>query len=329
MGKTDNRNNIAIRRLASLASLLTGIVLASLVVCTVHSKHVSHVVPAHASNVATPVTSADSNALAAADSDSSPSPRDLYPYSVIPGGVESASELQTAVRNDPVVARHYADFDLAKTRTISLDRDRLVYVSYRIGGEIFWTNRALRLHKGETLITDGAHEARTRCGNRISETAQAPLSAQQPALDAFEGFAPAGPFYASNMPIEGELTPPSPYTPAHPFVMERNDYAPAFFPFVPGPGFGSGSIYSNNSGPSFGPGSSSGAGSTLTGGGTTGSGSPSGQGSPSGPGSSSGPGSPGSPPIATPEPSTLLLLSMGLGGWLVGSRFCKRIRSRS
>jgi hypothetical protein len=299
-----------------------------LVVCTVRSNHMSHAVPAHASNVATPATSAGSNALAAAESDSSPFARALYPYSVIPGGVESASELQTAVRNDPVVARHYADFDLAKTRTISLDRDRLVYVSYRMGEEVFWTNRALRLHKGETLITDGTHEARTRCGNRISETIQAPLSAQQPALDAFEGFAPAGPFYASNMPIEGELTPPSPYTPAHPFVMEGNDYSPAYFPLVPGPGYGSGSIYSNSSGPSSGPGSSSGTGSTLTTGGTSGSGSPSGQGSPSGPGTS-GSGSPGSPPIATPEPSTLLLLSMGLGGWFVSSRLRKRILSRS
>ena len=36
--------------------------------------------------------------------------RPVYPYSVIPGGVESAQELKNAVLRDSVVAGHYAGF---------------------------------------------------------------------------------------------------------------------------------------------------------------------------------------------------------------------------
>jgi hypothetical protein len=35
------------------------------------------------------------------------SARAIYPYSVIPGGVESAAELRNSVTRDPVVAEHY------------------------------------------------------------------------------------------------------------------------------------------------------------------------------------------------------------------------------
>ncbi len=317
MGKTQGQHSRGFRRLASVASLFAGIALASLAVVPIQLKRAS---PPHAQSEVSASSESSSNSLAPAGSDLLLSSRRLYPYSVIPGGVESVAELRAAVQNDPVVARHYADFDLAKTRVISLDRDRTVYVSYRIGGEVFWTNRALWLHKGEALITDGAHEARTRCGNRISDTAEAPLSSQQPALDAFERVAPEGPLYATNMPIDGELTPPAPYTPAHPFDMQRNEYSPPFFPFVPGPviGSGPGSIYSNGTGSTGGNGPSSGPGGIT--------GYPSAGGS-SSPGSPSVPSSPGSQLTATPEPGTLLLLSMGLSGLFIGRKFRRRERN--
>jgi hypothetical protein len=101
--------------------------------------------------------------------------RPIYPYSVIPGGVLSSEELRNAVFNDPSVAFHYADFKVSRTQVLTLGQDRRVYVSYRIGAEIFWTRKTLSLHKGETVITDGIHEARTRCGNRISAIAEAPV----------------------------------------------------------------------------------------------------------------------------------------------------------
>lgn len=98
------------------------------------------------------------------------SARVVYPYSVVPGGVKSVEELKHAIASDPVVSAHYATFDLLSARMIRLDRDRSMHVSYRLGAHVYWTKRELKLDKGETLITDGVHTARTRCGNLISET---------------------------------------------------------------------------------------------------------------------------------------------------------------
>lgn len=110
--------------------------------------------------------------------------RRLYPYSVIPGGVENAQELRNAIANDPLVAALYANFNLSKAHIIRLARDRWVYVSYRLGGHIYWTKKRVLLRAGETLITDGKHEARTRCGNRISDTPVQPVSDKEPPSSA-------------------------------------------------------------------------------------------------------------------------------------------------
>lgn len=94
--------------------------------------------------------------------------RPNYPYSVIPGGAYSPEELRDRVGHDPIIAAHYADFALSKARLVFLAHDQIAFVSYRIGNRILWTTRALRLLKGETLLTDGQHYSRTRCGNRLS-----------------------------------------------------------------------------------------------------------------------------------------------------------------
>jgi hypothetical protein len=106
--------------------------------------------------------------------------RAFYPYSVIPGGVESAVELQNAVAHDPVVAAHYKGFDLVRARVIRLNHARAAYVSYRKGNDVFWTSERMRLAKGETVITDDKHMLRTRCGNQISEVPLAPVALAEP-----------------------------------------------------------------------------------------------------------------------------------------------------
>lgn len=122
--------------------------------------------------------------------------RPLYPYSVIPGGVESGAELKSAVEHDPLVADHYSDFDLGKAHVIVSDSDHMEYVSYRMANHIFWTNHRLLIRKGELLITDGTHTARTRCGNQLSDHAEQPTSPKQPSAQALEspanGNAPDG-----------------------------------------------------------------------------------------------------------------------------------------
>jgi hypothetical protein len=109
---------------------------------------------------------------------------------VIPGGARSVAELKTAIARDRVVAVHYAAFDLQKARLIRLRHARAAYVSYRIGNRIYWTKREVKLAPGETVITDGQHMARTRCGNLVSATPANPVSPAEPApatLDSPEG----------------------------------------------------------------------------------------------------------------------------------------------
>jgi hypothetical protein len=106
--------------------------------------------------------------------------RVIYPYSVIPGGVQTVQELKTAIAHDPVVSSHYAAFHLSRTRVIRLDHEQLMHVSYRIGNQVYWTKRLMKLAKGEAVITDGEHTARTRCGNQIAEVIPSPVSLVEP-----------------------------------------------------------------------------------------------------------------------------------------------------
>jgi hypothetical protein len=112
--------------------------------------------------------------------------RVLYPYSVIPGGVKNSAELRNAVAHDDTVAHHYADFDLGNARVTKLREARAVFVSYRIGSRIFWTKNRLNLPAGETVVTDGEHMARTRCGNRLSDGPIGPVLKNEPLPEAME-----------------------------------------------------------------------------------------------------------------------------------------------
>jgi hypothetical protein len=112
--------------------------------------------------------------------------RPVYPYSIIPGGIRSGSELEQAIARDPLVAAHYGDFNVTEARIVTLEKPRLAYVSYRLDNRIFWTRRMLVLRAGETLLTDGEHFARTRCGNRLSKHPRAQVSKFEPPPAAFD-----------------------------------------------------------------------------------------------------------------------------------------------
>jgi hypothetical protein len=156
------------------------------------------------------------------------SQRPLFPYSIIPGGVDSSAELTRAISTDPVVAHHYSDFDLAKSHVTLLDKESAFYVSYRIGNSIFWTRKALTLHKGEAVLSDGLYAARTRCGNRLSATQQLPVSKQEPAQEAFEkaqNEVPPAIETAMNLPIM--------FRPLPNLVPIENQFMNPIEPFVP------------------------------------------------------------------------------------------------
>jgi hypothetical protein len=106
--------------------------------------------------------------------------RPLFPYSVIPRGAANSGELRTALERDSVAAAHYSDFNTRSSYTVRLAEDRLAYVSYRLGNHIYWTKKKVKLHAGETLLSDGTHFARTRCGNRVSDVPVDPTSSVEP-----------------------------------------------------------------------------------------------------------------------------------------------------
>src|SRR4030042_2271209 len=107
--------------------------------------------------------------------------RQVYPCSVVDGGVHSVQELRSAIWRDPVVAKHYLNFKLDRARVTEAKADRDFHVSYRIGGGIFWTKKRLKIAKGERLITDGTNFTRTRCANVLSEVPQGKNSPDEPA----------------------------------------------------------------------------------------------------------------------------------------------------
>jgi PEP-CTERM motif-containing protein len=112
--------------------------------------------------------------------------RPVYPYSVVPGGVEDVRELKWVAEHDPVVGAHYAGFDYDHARVVRLVLARTVYLSYRIGNRVYWTRHRVTLHKGEKLITDGKITGRTRCANRVEELPQQAASFLEPPPAKFD-----------------------------------------------------------------------------------------------------------------------------------------------
>ncbi len=213
----------------------------------------------------------------------------VYPYSVVDGGVHGVQELQSAIRRDPVVAKHYSNFKLDRARVVEAKADRDFHVSYRMGDEIFWTKKKLKVTKGEKLITDGANFTRTRCANVLSEVPKGKTSLNEPTPEVLD---------------TPRLSPsdPSPFMP--PIVIAGG---------TPGPIGGSGGGVEDPDGegvfPSPSPGGLPGH-SLLPGPGTD-------------PGTDPGTGT-GPNPAPVPEPTTLLLLGSGLAGlWGFRKKFRK------
>ncbi len=106
--------------------------------------------------------------------------RPVFPYSIVPGGVGDAQELQSAAVADPVVARHYADFRIPLAHPIRFAQPQSMFVSYRRDNRVFWTKKRMLIPAGETLLTDGENLSRVRCANRLSPVAMKPTAAADP-----------------------------------------------------------------------------------------------------------------------------------------------------
>jgi hypothetical protein len=182
---------------------------------------------------------------------SSSGSRPVYPLSVIEGGAYTAAELRNKLNSDAVAARHYQNFRLEQVSSIETKSASLVYVSYRKGSSIYWTQKPIRLAKGEKLLTDGVLYARARCGNRISTTPKGPVALLEPPdyiFDRPETWQPeTGPLPPPpNEPAESRSSAPVGALPSIPAQeMVAGKHTP-FFPLFPvpvpiGTGGGSGS----------------------------------------------------------------------------------------
>jgi hypothetical protein len=143
-----------------------------------------------------------------------PSPdRPVYPYSVVPGGVEDAKELKWVAEHDPVVASHYAGFDYDHARIVRLTLAETVFMSYRIGNHIYWTRHRLQLHKGEKVLTDGRIVLRARCGNRVEKVPQQAASPNEPPPVKFDepvGTGTGTAMQSPSVPYQSALLSPAP-----------------------------------------------------------------------------------------------------------------------
>lgn len=158
--------------------------------------------------------------------------RGVYPYSVVPGGVEDPDDLQRATQHDFVVWQHYARFQYEHARLVRATEAREVYLSYRLRDRIFWTRKKVRLHVGELLLTDGKITARARCGNQVSETPKPEVSEEEPAEDVLDK--PVAELMPPPLPIRSSLLPPSltgadPVSPQGPQLFTGG----FVFPYVP------------------------------------------------------------------------------------------------
>jgi hypothetical protein len=195
------------------------------------------------------------------------------------------------VAHDDTVAQHYAGFNLDNARLMQLREARAVFVSYRIGSRIFWTKNRLNLPAGETVVTDGGHMARTRCGNRLPDVPIGPVLKNEPLPEAMELPADEGLLAAPESLSELPLAVP----PMTAIVVPPQPPASIYIPIIP-------PLFPISGTPSS-PGIPLGA-----------------PPPPSGPPPSGPPplGPPPPPPISTPEPSDFLMLAAGCGCvWLL------------
>jgi hypothetical protein len=152
-----------------------------------------------------PAYSQDANTPESLDLSAAAQPqRPIFPYSIVPGGVRDARELQSVASHDPVVAQHYSDFRIAAAHTVRLEKPLEMYVSYRRNNNVYWTRNRMVIPAGETLISDGENLARVRCGNRLSAIAAKPVSVSEPTKEELStpNFVP--PLMAEFLPGDGD-----------------------------------------------------------------------------------------------------------------------------
>jgi hypothetical protein len=103
--------------------------------------------------------------------------RQIFPFSVIPGGVLDERELADSMAKDEVVRKHYSGLQPDRMWFSRTKQPMVAYVSYRKGSNVCWTSHPVTIPANELVLTDGKHMVRARCGNRIEVKKPEPLPA--------------------------------------------------------------------------------------------------------------------------------------------------------
>lgn len=103
--------------------------------------------------------------------------RQIFPFSVIPGGLLDERELADSMAKDDVVRKHYDGLQPDRMWFTRTKQPMAAYVSYRKGEDVRWTSHPVMIPANELVLTDGKHMVRARCGNRIEVKKPEPLPA--------------------------------------------------------------------------------------------------------------------------------------------------------
>lgn len=88
--------------------------------------------------------------------------------------IKTIEDFKKTVETDPVLTKHFADFDWGNARIGKLDQDIFAHLAYRKNERIWTTRRLIRLPKGDGYLTDGNRWVRTFCCNDYVAGPQGP-----------------------------------------------------------------------------------------------------------------------------------------------------------
>jgi hypothetical protein len=168
--------------------------------------------------------------------------RTVFRHSVVPGGVYTADEAQAAMSRDSTVADHYRQVSPAVLHPETLAADQLVYMSYRIGDQIYWTKNKVLLREGERILTDGVNRIRARCGNCLSLQPMQPTADAEPDSAEFDALTQVEPeiIPSSVLPWRGTMMPSGSLAPSLLFPGASSAWL-----FIPADGMASGPVGSD------------------------------------------------------------------------------------
>jgi hypothetical protein len=107
------------------------------------------------------------------------SPCLTYPHALVACGVRSMEDVDAARTNDSALREHYADLGIL--RPAVLRSDEMDYASFRQGNQIVWTAQTVKVAAGELVLEDRAgNKVRGRCGNRLSPIPRTPKAFVMP-----------------------------------------------------------------------------------------------------------------------------------------------------